>query len=234
VRSFVGLLSDDVKVHMINEGIESPERTQGTKTREQLSRVEENKGKYVLKGGRRGRDGLRKIMRKRSTRMLFLRTRRPIIMMTVEEIMTVEPITLGIDGTLEDARNLMTQHRIRHIPIVDGENRLLGLLTQRDLLAATIALPNAEESSVHKYESSVSVKEVMRDKVDSIEESMELRSVAVKMQQTKIGCMPVLRDGTLVGIITDSDYVSLAINLLEQLDSLDPPEFDDISDDDDM
>ncbi|HJN49238.1 MAG: CBS domain-containing protein [Pseudomonadales bacterium] len=151
-------------------------------------------------------------------------------MMTVEEIMTVDPITLGADGTLEDARNLMTQHRIRHIPIVDREGGLLGLITQRDLLAATIALPNAEESSVHQYESSVAVQEVMREKVDSVEESMELRSVAIKMQQTKIGCMPVLRDSKLVGIITDSDYVGVAINLLEQLDDVDPPEFDDDGD----
>lgn len=148
-------------------------------------------------------------------------------MMTVEEIMTVDPMTLDVDATLEDARKLMTQHRIRHIPIVDDENRLLGLITQRDLLAASIALANAEPSSVHQYESSVSVQEVMREKVASTNESMELRSVAVKMQQAKIGCMPVLRDSRLVGIITDSDYVGLAINLLEQLDAIDPPEFDD-------
>lgn len=154
-------------------------------------------------------------------------------MMTVEEIMTVDPMTLAVDATLEDAGNLMTQHRIRHIPIVDNEKHLLGLITQRDLLAASIALPNAEPSSVHQYESSVSVQEVMREKVASIDESMELRSVAVKMQQTKIGCMPVLRDGKLVGIITDSDYVGLAINLLEQLDAIDPLEFDDPAEDGD-
>jgi predicted transcriptional regulator len=59
---------------------------------------------------------------------------------------------------------------------------------------------------------------------------MELRSVAIKMQQTKIGCMPVLRDSKLVGIITDSDSVGVAINLLEQLDDVDPPEFDDDGD----
>lgn len=155
-------------------------------------------------------------------------------MMTVEEIMTVDPMTLNVDATLEDARKLMTQHRIRHIPIVDDEKRLLGLITQRDLLAASIALPNAEPSSVHQYESSVSVQQVMREKVASIDESMELRSVAVKMQQTKIGCMPVLRDSKLVGIITDSDYVGLAINLLEQLEAIDPPEFDDPAEDSDL
>lgn len=155
-------------------------------------------------------------------------------MMTVEEIMTLDPMTLDVDATLEDARKLMTQHRIRHIPIVDDEKRLLGLITQRDLLAASIALPNAEPSSVHQYESSVSVREIMREKIASIDESMELRSVAVKMQQTKIGCMPVLRDNKLVGIITDSDYVGLAINLLEQLEAIDPPEFDDPADDGDL
>ena len=55
-------------------------------------------------------------------------------MMTVDEIMTVDPATLGPDTSLEEAGALMLERRIRHIPIVDKDMSLLGLVTQRDLL----------------------------------------------------------------------------------------------------
>lgn len=133
--------------------------------------------------------------------------------MTIEEIMTPDPITLDQNATMDHAAEVMQQHRIRHIPVVDDANKLIGLVTQRDLLAAS-----GKGSRVA---------DVMRKKVVSINENAELRSAAIEMQQAKIGCLPVLRGKELIGIITDSDYVALAINLLEQLESMDPPEFDD-------
>lgn len=142
------------------------------------------------------------------------------MMMTIEEIMTSDPITLDKNATMDRAAEIMQQNRIRHIPVVENGNKLVGLLTQRDLLAASAGAA-----------SSVKVADVMRKKVISIDENAEIRSAAIEMQQAKIGCLPVLRGEELIGIITDSDYVALAINLLEQLESMDPPEFDDALDD---
>jgi CBS domain-containing protein len=140
-------------------------------------------------------------------------------MMSINEIMTVNPITLGQDATLDEAGSLMREHRIRHVPIVGEDKELLGLITQRDLLAVGSA--EAERNAVT---------EIMRRKVYTVSEESDMRSAALMMQEHKIGALPVLRDKKLVGIITDSDYVALAINLLEQLDEFEPDEIDDYDD----
>jgi CBS domain-containing protein len=140
-------------------------------------------------------------------------------MMSINEIMTVNPITLGQNATLDEAGSLMRKHRIRHVPIVGEDKELLGLITQRDLLAVGSA-----EADGH------AVKEIMRRKVYTVSEESDMRSAALMMQEHKIGALPVLQDKKLVGIITDSDYVALAINLLEQLNEFEPEEIDDYDD----
>lgn len=140
-------------------------------------------------------------------------------MMSISEIMTVNPITLGQDATLDEAGLLMRKHRIRHVPIVGEDKELLGLITQRDLLA--VSSSDADGNVVT---------EIMRRKVYTVSEESDMRSAALMMQEHKIGALPVLQDNKLVGIITDSDYVALAINLLEQLDEFEPEEIDDYDD----
>jgi CBS domain-containing membrane protein len=142
-------------------------------------------------------------------------------MMSINEIMTVNPITLGQNATLDEAGSLMRLHRIRHVPIVGEDKELLGLITQRDLLAVDSAQADGN-----------GVTEIMRRKVYTVSEESDMRSAALMMQQYKIGALPVLQDKKLVGIITDSDYVALAINLLEQLDEFEPEEIDDYDDSD--
>jgi CBS domain-containing membrane protein len=142
-------------------------------------------------------------------------------MMSINEIMAVNLITLGPNATLDEAGSLMKEHRIRHVPIVGEDEELLGLITQRDLLAVGSA--QADGNGVTK---------IMRRKVYTVSEESDMRSAALMMQEYKIGALPVLQDKKLVGIITDSDYVALAINLLEQLDEFDPEEIDDYDDSD--
>ena len=60
--------------------------------------------------------------------------------------------------------------------------------------------------------------------VQTIEEQAGLRGTAMHLQKNRLGCLPVLNDGTLIGIITDSDFVSIAINLMEQLEVVEPEE----------
>jgi CBS domain-containing protein len=62
--------------------------------------------------------------------------------------------------------------------------------------------------------------------VNTIEETANLRGAALYMQKHKIGCLPVVRGENLVGIITDSDFVSVAINLMEQMEELEPEEIE--------
>jgi CBS domain-containing protein len=153
-------------------------------------------------------------------------------MLTVAEIMTREPYTLGPDNSLADARQLMGEHRIRHIPVLSAEGNLIGVVTQRDVLAgADSSVLNKSGNSGDKY---VALSTIMTAPVQHVEEQDSLRGTAMRMQKNKLGCLPVLRAGKLVGIITDSDFVSIAINLMEQLESVEPQEYDpedDIDDD---
>ena len=154
-------------------------------------------------------------------------------MLSVAEIMTREPYTLGPDDSLADARQLMAEHRIRHIPILSAERNMIGIVTQRDVLAG------ADSSVVNKpgkgsHDQYVALSTIMTAPVQSVEERDSLRGTALLMQKSKLGCLPVLRKGKLVGIITDSDFVAIAVNLMDQLEASEPLEYDPDADDDDL
>ena len=144
-------------------------------------------------------------------------------MLTVAEIMTREPYTLTPDDTLADARQMLAAHHIRHIPIVSADNSLIGLVSQRDVLAAgdTSVLNEGGGGPRDNY---VALSSIMSSPVQTADESSSLRGAAMHLQKYKLGCLPVLREGKLVGIITDSDFVAIAINLMEQLESGEPEE----------
>ncbi len=147
-------------------------------------------------------------------------------MFTIAEVMNTDLFTLGPDSSVADARRLMAEHHIRHIPIVAQGNRLVGVVSQRDVLAAAdsslVVTPEDEEAQ----EAYIDVSTIMTVSVNSIEESASLRGAALYLQKQKIGCLPVVRGEILVGIITDSDFVAIAINLMEQLEDSEPEEFE--------
>jgi CBS domain-containing protein len=148
-------------------------------------------------------------------------------MITIEEVMTSDVYTLSPEDTLSRARSLMMENNIRHLPVVDEQQHLVGLVTHRDLLASGgTALSGRNEEQRSQHEQSTPVSRIMTTRLSSVDENASLRGAALHMQKFKHGCLPVLRDGRLVGIITDSDYVGIAINLLEHLEAIEPAEND--------
>lgn len=143
-------------------------------------------------------------------------------MLTVAEIMTREPYTLGPDDNLADARKLMAEHHIRHVPVVSGDNCLVGVVSQRDVLAAADSSLLDQQTQRAQEEHYVALSAVMTSPVQTIDENASLRGTAMHLQKNRLGCLPVVRDQQLVGIITDSDFVSIAINLMEQLEATEP------------
>jgi CBS domain-containing protein len=150
-------------------------------------------------------------------------------MLTVAEIMTREPYTLGPDDSLASARQMMAEHHIRHIPVLSSDGSLIGLVSQRDVLAAEDSTVLNEEGGPDSRDQYVAISSIMTTPVQTVEEHAGLRGTAMHIQKNKLGCLPVLNEGQLVGIITDSDFVAIAINLMEQLESTEPEEgeFDD-------
>ena len=147
-------------------------------------------------------------------------------MFDIIDIMTTDVYTLAPSDSLQDARKLMAKNNIHHIPIVDEDKRLKGLLSQRDVLAGanSVLLPLAEEALA--IESRIAISSLMTLDTITTDEHASLRDVALRMQHHRIGCLPVVRDGILIGIITDTDFVAVAINLMEQLELAEPEEMD--------
>ena len=140
-------------------------------------------------------------------------------MITINDFMTEKPYTLGETDSLADARQIMTEKNIRHIPVTDSENDLLGLVTQRDVLAATVPeLMKGNDKALQVSELNIKLSEIMIRNVKTITEDDSLRQAAMYMQSHKYGCLPVVSKDGLIGIITDSDFVDIAINLIEQVE----------------
>ncbi|SEG47975.1 CBS domain-containing protein [Vibrio hangzhouensis] len=144
-------------------------------------------------------------------------------MIKVEDMMTRNPHTLLRSHSLADAKHTMEALDIRHIPIVDAERRLLGIVSQRDVLAAQESILQKIPSD-QSYTLSTPLSEIMHINIMTVEPRAGLKESAIYMQKHKVGCLPVVSDKELVGIITDSDFVAIAINLLELQEEVEPEE----------
>jgi CBS domain-containing protein len=141
-------------------------------------------------------------------------------MFTLDAIMTTELITLLPTANLAEARELMHKNKIHHLPVVDDNNTLIGLVTLTNVLAATDSILREPDNSIHPAD--VMVKDIMVTDVATVDEHASLRQAALFLEKHRIGCLPVVTDGMLKGIITETDFVGVAINLLEQLEESEP------------
>lgn len=119
--------------------------------------------------------------------------------------------TLQRNDQLSIADDLMTQNRIRHLPVLDEEGGLAGMVSQRDLFRGALAKAlGYGTSQQEKMLAMLLVKEVMETDVVATQPDVSLRDAAAAMLERKIGSLPVLHEGKLVGIVTESDFVALA------------------------
>jgi CBS domain-containing protein len=113
----------------------------------------------------------------------------------------------------------MHDHRIHHLPVMDGE-KLTGLVSLTNVLAATDSFLRDDGTRIHASE--IGITDVMVTDVATVDVNASLRHAALFLEKHKISCLPVLDDGRIVGIITDTDFVAVAINLLEQIEESEP------------
>ena len=141
-------------------------------------------------------------------------------MFSIESIMSTNVVTVSPTSTVADARSLMQEHRIHHLPVVTDDETLVGLLSLTDVLMATDSRLRNDDSRIHA--ANICINEVMVTGVATVDDRASLRQAALFLERHKIGCLPVVVDGKLRGIITDTDFVGVAINLLEQLEESEP------------
>lgn len=128
--------------------------------------------------------------------------------MQVRDVMTRVVATLNREDELGLASDIMRLGRIRHLPVVEREGgALVGVLSQRDLLYA--ALVRSVDSARGSELKTVAVRDVMTPAPATTSPDAPLKAAATLMLQRKIGCLPVLEAGKLVGILTEHDFVAL-------------------------
>ena len=135
--------------------------------------------------------------------------------LTVADAMTKDPVTLGPEDSLMKAVEVMRKQGIRRVPIVIADT-LVGLLAEGDLKRAQpSALSDSEEEFVQVMEGT-QISRIMIQNPMTTTEGASLLEAAQTLHTTKFGAMPVLRDGKLIGIVTDSDLVGCLVGLLNQ------------------
>jgi len=125
----------------------------------------------------------------------------------VREIMMGSPVTLKSDDTLDLANDVISLGRIRHIPIVES-GKLVGVLSERDLIGTAASeifgLKQRTKSALLK---TTLIKSVMKKRVITVEPDTSIKDAAHLMAERKIGCLPVVSEGTLVGLVTTTDVL---------------------------
>jgi CBS domain-containing protein len=151
--------------------------------------------------------------------------------MKAKEIMSQNVITIGKDTTIEEIAHLLIEKNISGVPVVNGENKVIGMVTQKDLLYKDVEphFPPVVEmlggliflGGVKHYNEELKklvatkAEDIMTAKVISIDEEEDVERVAELMVEKDINRIPVLRDGKLVGIIGRSDMVKYIAKMLE-------------------
>ncbi len=135
--------------------------------------------------------------------------------MLVRERMTAHPITVQEDTPVAEALSFMRQNRVRRLPVLDRPGRLVGIVSEKDLLYAS----PSPATSLSVYEityllSKLKVKEIMTREVITVCPDCPLEEAARIMVDHKIGGLPVVEDDRLVGIITETDLFKVFLEML--------------------
>jgi CBS domain-containing membrane protein len=132
--------------------------------------------------------------------------------MRVSQVMTRDVTTLELNDKLVIADDVMRLGRIRHLPVVDSDGALAGIVSQRDLFHSGLLRALGYGSHAQRQAlDMVVVKEAMKSEVLTIAPDAPLSAAAAIMLKHKIGCLVVVENRKIAGILTESDFVKLAL-----------------------
>ena len=131
-------------------------------------------------------------------------------MLLVRDSMTREVVTVGSETTAAEALALCREKGIRHLPVLEG-GRLVGMISDRDLRSATPALGDPDRAEALER---IRVADEMAKEVATVRPEDPIEEAAIEMYERKIGCLPVVDDGNLVGIVTSSDVMRAFVRLV--------------------
>ena len=139
---------------------------------------------------------------------------------TVGDIMTRDVVVLREEDNLQHVAEGLDTYRFRHLPVVDGE-RVVGMVSQRDLLRITVS--SRDRSSVadareRRLEEETFVGAIMTRDPMVVEQGTSIAEAAQRMADSRVGALPVVDNGKLVGILTEQDLLEVLARLLNKKD----------------
>jgi acetoin utilization protein AcuB len=138
--------------------------------------------------------------------------------MNVSELMTSKPVTIGHGGTLGQALEIMGKVGCRHLPVISTDGHLVGIVSDRDCRMA-LDLPGSKRTFQQPMITEKTlVSSIMTPAPVIIEEDVPAHEAARLVLTHRISSLPVMRDETLIGIITTSDLLVAFMSISKQLD----------------
>ncbi len=138
-------------------------------------------------------------------------------MAKVHEVMTSSPLMIQADASLYDARRVMAENHVRHLPVCNEHGELVGLFTQRDLLACTVSvLAEVDQQAQNELELGIPVREVMTTDIACVQQHSNVSEAIEYFLEHNHSCLPVLEGEELVGILTEVDFIKLSKQLLDR------------------
>lgn len=134
--------------------------------------------------------------------------------MTVADVMTRNPLYIHPDLKVPEARNMMKKEKVGQLLVLDRNNKLAGIVTERDLVNASPS--GATTLSIFEISSllaNLKVEEVMKKDVITVSEDIVIEEAARIMVDNHISALPVMRGDVPVGIVSDGDLFRLFINM---------------------
>lgn len=137
-------------------------------------------------------------------------------MLFVRDLMTAAPETVLSDASAADAAEVMRRLKVRHVPVVDDDGGLVGIVSDRDLLRTTHGpgRSHAGDDDDHPLDA-VPVQAVMTMVVRSVTSATPAAEAGRSLADARISCFPVVDEGALVGILTEADFVRTLCRILE-------------------
>jgi acetoin utilization protein AcuB len=134
--------------------------------------------------------------------------------MFISKVMTRNVVTIDKDADISTAREKMSKHRIRHLPVVDENNLLVGIITDRDIRSALPSSQSADKDNIEKLTSS-KIEEIMTKSPISISPLDTIQDALLLLQKKRFGALPVIdRQEKLIGIISTRDLLREFIDVL--------------------
>ena len=134
--------------------------------------------------------------------------------MIVEEVMVKKVITIKSGDTLDTAQSLMVENSIRHLPVADG-SELVGILTESDIRSAFLSEIHSKSNSAPPLNpKTMKVRNHMTREPLTVLPETHIEDAALLIYENKIGCLPVVRDNKMVGIISIMDLLGLFIDMM--------------------